>query len=75
MFAQDGVKGKFTSIQSQNIDLFNGQIKYYLKTFHFDLSGQVRSECTFRASCCSACLPRAHALAGTREYEQSDQNR
>ena len=65
--------------------------------------GQVRSECltcTFRASCCSARLSRAHALAfagssiqdrkkkrgegvrggpsalaGTREYEQSDRNR
>ena len=54
--------------------------------------------CTFRASCCSARLSRAHvplsgtgkkvcggggggsngvplALAGTREYEQSDRNR
>ena len=64
-------------------------------------AGQVRSECltcTFRASCCSARLSRAHvpalagssvrdrkkggrskgeppALAGTREYEQSDLNR
>ena len=53
--------------------------------------------CTFRASCCSACLSRSQvsqflcpgqekkggggnkggppALAGTREYEQSDRNR